>query len=131
MIAVKSGVGISTFYPEKEIIVSVFEGRVKVDVGMEHYKQLYQFHLENSIKGAVIDVSKLYGSFAKLLGFIEESYADVVASGLTCCAYVISDDLIINNLIGKVLKIEASLQLKTAIFKDRKETEEWVNSNSK
>ena len=75
-----------------------------------------------------MDLSQLYGSFAKLLNYYRGAYPIAIESGLTCIAYVISDDIITQNLTVKLEKMGASFNVKTSVFRDSAEAEKWIKS---
>ncbi len=128
MIVIESEAGTSTYYSKEKILISTYKGKFKFDSALKHYQKVFDFHIKNGVKGDVIDISKLFGSFYKLLNFIKDTYPAIAKSGLVCCAYVVDDDIIVNNLLGKVAEIEKPLNLKTAIFKDKEEALTWVKS---
>jgi len=58
-------------------------------------------------------------------------YPSAVKSGLKCQGFVVSEDLIINNLSSKLQGMATSFNLESNVFSDRKKAEEWVKSNTK
>lgn len=131
MIVIESKAGVTTYDPERKIIASTYVGRVKIDDALEHLKSVYAFHLKHNAEGSIVDLRKIHGSFAKLLSYVGDTYQDVIKSGLKCSAYVVSDDLMVNNLLKKIIAIEDPLEHKSAVFENRTEAEQWVIENLK
>lgn len=118
------------FYPEDRLLVSVYNGRSNVELGLEHLKKVVEFYSRNEVKGSVVDISKIYGSFSKGIEFLRHSYYPMaVKSGLTCQAYIIPKDVIVENLSNKIVSLASSFIKKVSLFTDRKIGEEWVKSN--
>ena len=122
---------VTTFYnKEKKILVSVYKGRANIKLAIEHINQFIDtsFHKNNEVLGSIIDVKEVHGSFIKIFEYVKDFYYPVVVNnGLTCQAYVVSEDLIIKNLGLKMQQMASSFKLKSALFFQRKEAEKWVN----
>lgn len=129
MIILQSKIGQSFYYKEDKLLVTVYKGRVNMVAGLLYLNKLNTFYKNNEVKGSVVDVTQVYGSFIKGLPKLGHLYKKFNKRGLTCTAFVVSDDIIINNVVLKLKQITESNKLKTAIFKDRKEAEEWVKAN--
>ncbi len=102
-----------------------------MDIAFEHIKRSVEFYKKTEVKGSIADVSKLYGSFIKIMDFmVEEYYPAAIKSGIRCAAYVVSKDLMNENL-GLKLKQEASkFNINAAVFTSLEKAEKWVRLNS-
>ncbi len=65
------------------------------------------------------------------MDYYRNGFLVAVESGLKYIAYVVSDDIITQNLILKVKDMVVSFHVKVPILKSRKEAEEWLKSNTK
>lgn len=122
---------VTSFYDRvHKIVTSVYVGRVNIELALEHSENLLLFLTTNESKGMVFDVRKLYGSFAKMLDHYKEIYPVTIKNGLRCIAYVISDDIITNNLILKFQEMGTSFNIKTSVFRKFEDAEKWVRENN-
>jgi hypothetical protein len=120
----------TTFFDEEEkILRSVYKGRVKIDLALEHLVHLVNFYKSNKVKGSIADLSQLHGSFARVMSYLVDSYYPAaVKSGLQCQAYVVSEDLMISNLGFKLNDLAATFNIKSEVFIDNNEAEKWIKS---
>ncbi len=115
------------FYPQEKILVSVYKGRSNVELGIKHLEAVIEFYSKNEVKGSIVDITKIYGSFSKGVDFLKQSYYPVaVESGLYCQAYVIPNDIIVETLSNKLVSMALSFIEKARAFTDRDKAEEWV-----
>ena len=126
MIIVQNKLATTTFYEEEKMLVSIYSGRINFELAKAHSDILLDFYRTNKVRGTLIDISKLYGSFAKLMDYYKNGFPVAVGSGLKYIAYVVSDDIITQNLIQKVKDMAVSFELKVSIFKSVKEAEKWL-----
>lgn len=134
MVITKNKLASTSFNESDGILTSVYKGRVKIDLALEHLANVVDFYNSNKVNGSVADLSQLVGSFAKVIDYLVESYyPSAVKSGLKVQAYVVSEDLIIENLGFKLDGLAATFNIKSAVFTNRSKAEEWVkeylNSN--
>lgn len=134
MVVTQNTLASTSFNESERILTSVYKGRVKIDLALEHLANVVDFYNSNKVNGSVADLSQLVGSFAKVIDFLIESYyPSAVKSGLKIQAYVVSEDLIIENLGLRLDNLAASFNIKSAVFTSRSKAEEWVkdylNSN--
>lgn len=130
MIITKNKLVTSYYDGDNKIISSVYAGRVNIELAVEHSENLLVFLVSNEVYGMVFDLRKLYGSFVKMLEYYKGIYPITIKSGLTCIAYVSSDDIITNNLILKFQKMGTSFNVKTAVFDKYEEAKKWVTENN-
>ena len=122
--------GVTYFYAEHKMLVSVYKGLVDIELVIEHLKKLILFYKENDVVCSVVDISGVLGSFAKIMAFLESDYYPVaIKNGLKVQAYVASDDLIIKNLTIRLEMMASMFSIESGVFKTRVEAEEWVKSN--
>jgi len=115
------------FHPEPKILSVVYNGLVEYDLFEEVIEAVNNTAKTNGVHGTLADVSRLRGSFHRLLQYMEEiGFPLLVDHGLRIQAQIISDDIIMKNLISKVNKMLASLGVETRNFEDRKEGFEWL-----
>lgn len=118
------------FNREEKILISEYKGRVKIDLALEHLEQIVNFYTKNEVRGSVADLSKLHGSFAKVTDYLIASYYPAAAkSGLQCQAYVVSKDLIIENLGFRLNGLAVKFNIESIVGTSRIEAEKWVRSN--
>lgn len=117
------------YFSEKKILATVYNGLVEYDLFAEIIKVVNDTAMNNGIHGALADVSKLRGSFHRLLLYMEEiGFPHLVDYGLSVQAQIISDDLMMINLVSKVNEILASLGVNYKTFEDRDEGYNWLLS---
>ena len=115
------------FHPEKKILSVVYNGLVEYDLFEEVIEEVNNLAAKKGVHGTLADVSMLRGSFYRLLEYMEEiGFPLLIDHGLKLQAQIISDDLIMKNLIAKVNEMLASLGVKTKNFENRNEGFEWL-----
>jgi len=130
MIIAQNSLGTTYFHREDKVLISVYKGRIDIEVGLEHLADIVEFYKNNEVIGSVVNIKEMYGSFAKIFEYMKESYYPAaVKSGLRCQGFVVSEDLIINNLSSKLSGMATSFKLKSKVFADRNKAEDWVKSN--
>jgi len=130
MIIAKNALVTTYFNSEEKILLSEYEGRVKIDLALEHLAELVNFYNHNEVRGSVADLSKLHGSFAKVTDYLVTSYYPAASkSGLQCQAYVVSKDLIIENLGFRLNALANKFNIKSIVGTSRDNAEKWVQNN--
>ncbi len=109
------------------MIVSVYKGRVNYDLAAEQAETLLDFYRNNEVEASLVDVSKMYGSFVKLMDYYKEGFPLAVQSGLKRVAYVVSDDIITANQITKMELIASKFNVETRIFKTQELAKDWLD----
>jgi hypothetical protein len=131
MLVAKNSFVVTHFYSAEKLLVSNYSGRSNVELGLEHLSRVVEFYSKNEVRGSVVDISKIFGSFTKGINFMKEHYYPVAQkSGLTCQAFVIPNDVIVETLSNQLVKMASSFIEKVKLFTDRKEAEKWVKLNS-
>lgn len=129
MIIAQNKLATTTFFDEKKKLVSLYKGRVNIDLALEHLANVVEFYHSNSVNGSVADLHKLVGSYAKVMDYLVESYYPAaVKSGLKIQAYVVSQDLINENLGFRLDGLAAKFGILSSVFTSRKEAETWVDN---
>lgn len=129
MIILQNKGGVSSFDKDSKIVTSVYNGRANIKLAKEHLAALMNFYETHEVMGAVVNLSGVYGSFSKLLDYLEEVfYPHVQSHGLKAQAYVVSDDLILRNLGQRLSNIVALQNIKVKVFKDEKGAEKWIRA---
>ncbi len=129
MIILKNKGGVSSFDEGSKIVTSVYKGRASIFLAKEHLRALMEFYNSEEAVGAIVNISGIYGSFSKLLDYLEdEFYPYVQSKGLKAQAYVVSDDLILSNLSKRLSSIVALQNIAVKIFKDEIEAEKWLKT---
>ncbi len=117
MIIAKNKLGTTVYHQEEKILVSVYKGRAITKLALEHLKSIVEFYKTHEVCGSVVNVKEVHGSFAKVFEYMKDSYYPIaVKNGLQCQVYVISEDLIINNLSTKLTGMATLFQLKSEVF---------------
>ncbi|MEN8248768.1 MAG: hypothetical protein ABFS32_07530 [Bacteroidota bacterium] len=115
----------SIFDEEHKILRTKYHGLVNKELYIEHLDKLKT--LENPIIGSIADFRKLRGSYFKHFNFLEEdAFPAVKMKGFKYVAYLISDDLIIENVTHKLVEILRKLNIEAKIFTDPEEAESWL-----
>ena len=118
------------FTLKKKTLVSVYKGRVDIDLALEHLADIVEFYKTTKIYGSVVDLKGLYGSFAKVFEYMANTYYPIaIENGLKSQVYVVSEDLIVNNLGSKLKTMATSFKLKSEVFSEREEAEKWLKEN--
>ena len=129
MVIEQNQIGTTIFDKESEILIEIYSGRVNIELILNHFEKIEQFSELNNIKGSIVDIRRLYGSFVKLLGGIERDYyPKLIKSGLKHQAFVISDDLIIKNLASKAKGIASKFNIQVRTFYSKEEAEKWIDT---
>ena len=133
MIIAKNEQAITFFHKKEKILVSEYKGRANPKLAIEHLKVVSNFYSKNEVKGSIVDVSKVFGSFAKVLDYLgKEGFPNALKGGLCCLCYVVpNDDLIIQNLGDRLKFAASSYSIDVNVVKTREEAEFWVNLNLK
>ncbi len=121
----------SIYDPKSKIIRSTYTGLANNKTN----QILFQEHLDNGIalakaheiRGVLIDIRKLRGSYVRYFDFLEKvGYPTLKKSGFSHEAMVVSDDLIIANVTNRLLEILTRLQVKARVFNDLEEAGKWL-----
>ena len=129
MIIAKNDMGTTYFHKDESLLVSNYIGRVKLDLVVEHLSNIIIFYQNNPgrVKKSVVDISKVLGSFAKVLEFLEKKYyTAAVDNGLKCQAYVASEDLMIKNLSARLEMLASKFNIKSKVFCSLEEAKSWA-----
>ncbi len=126
----KNKMATTVYHVEEKILVSVYKGRVDIELAMEQTEKLLEFYKMNEVKGRIMDIRQLYGSFAKLIEYYKNAFSIAVDSGLSCISYVVSDDLLAQNLILKLETIAHSFKTEAKIFLHQKSYFNFISSSS-
>jgi len=130
MIIIKNEFAISTFEEENRVVRSTFKGRVKLTIAKEHLDELGAFYLVNKVNASIVDITKVYGSFVKLLDYLKTEFLPKTKlSGLKLKAYVVSDDLMVNHLSSKLVEGDQHNSIYSKVFSNLKLAEEWVENS--
>ncbi len=122
----------SVYYPDRQIIRSVYNGVASHarnrQLFYEHLENALQFAKSHPVKGVIIDLRKIVGSFIQVMQRLDEEYYPAMKqySGFTHQAIVVPDDLIIKHLSMKLLDLLAHQQVTGKIFYDYNEAEKWL-----
>ena len=129
MIIAKNNLATTSYDKENKVLVSVYDGRVRISLALEHLANIVEFYKNNEVIGSVVDVKEVHGSFAKVFEYMKESYYPIaIENGLKSQVYVVSEDLIVANLGSKLKGLATSFKLKSEVFSDRAEAEKWLKS---
>ncbi|MCF6351760.1 MAG: hypothetical protein L3J06_02010 [Cyclobacteriaceae bacterium] len=127
MIISQNKLAITYFNKEDKVLVSVYKGRAVVKLALEHLQSIVGFYEKNEVHGSIVYVKGVYGSYSKILGYMKDFYCPVaIKSGLKCQGFVVSEDLIVNNLSLKIKEMATLFNLKSKVFSERREAEAWV-----
>lgn len=127
MIIAQNQLATTTFDLNTKLLISVYKGRVNIDWALEHLAKVVEFYSSNSVNASVADLHQLLGSYAKVLDYLVESYYPAaVKSGLKIQAYVVSQDLINENLGVRLDGLASKFGIKSAVFNNRQQGEAWV-----
>jgi len=127
MLVVKNDQATTEFDPNLKILKSVYIGRYQKELAIGHIKKVMKFYSHNEVKGSLIDISQGYGSFAKLFEFLTTSYYPIAAkSGLSVQVYIVSSDLLSSALGEKLGYLASQFNIKSNLFVDKKEAEQWL-----
>ncbi len=127
MIIAQNKLGTTVYNKNNKMLVSVYKGRITIGLALEHLASIVEFYKNNEVLGSVVDIKEMYGSFAKIFEYMKETYYPVaIKSGLKCQGFVVSEDLIVNNLSSKLKEMATLFNLKSKVFSERDEAEAWI-----
>ena len=110
--------------PDKKLLLSTYKGIFNFEIAKDSYNYLANLY----IVGKIADVRKLNGSFIKLMSEFKEKYPILKERGLKAEAFVVSDDLMINNLISKLSKQLEGIGIDTYVCHTVEEAENWLDN---
>ena len=85
-----------------------------------------KFMHEKYVSGEIFDLSELRGNFRRILNYlVEEYYPEMKTIGMEKSAYIISNDIIINNLVEILTDINKT---KTRAFTEYEKAKTWLTS---
>ncbi len=122
----------SVYYPDKKIIRSAYSGVANHarnrQLFYEHLENALQFAKNHPVKGVIIDLRKIVGSFIQVMQRLDNEIYPTMKkhSGFTHEAIVVPDDLIIKHLSMKLVDLLAHQQVTGKIFYDYSEAEKWL-----
>ncbi|MCF6351759.1 MAG: hypothetical protein L3J06_02005 [Cyclobacteriaceae bacterium] len=125
----QSKVATTVFHVKEKIIISEYVGRVNIELALMHLKEVSRFYSANEVRGSIVDLSKVFGSFAKVLDYLgKEAFPTAKKSGLCCLCYVVKDDLIMENLTNRLKFAVSSHNIEAKVLKSRAEAEYWIKA---
>ncbi len=127
-LVVKTEVGTSSFYPNEKIMVNIYKGRLKMDEALHHLKITGDFYTKNTVLGSVTDLIKVYGSIIKVMSRLNTGYPSLVESGLTCTAFVVTKDIMLEAQAEKLQTLLGNFNIKTKVFFDIESAFDWVKA---
>jgi len=129
MIVVEDKLGITKYLEDKKIIVSAYKGRVDIDMSFDHLAKVIEFYKHNEVRAAIIDLRELYGSFAVVMDYLGKAFYPIaIKSGLKAQAYILKNDLIIENLASKLQMLTKKFNVEARTFYTKEEANQWINS---
>jgi len=124
----KTEVGTSSFYPNEKILVNIYKGRLKIDEALHHLKITRDFYTKNTVHGSITDLSKVYGSIIKVMNHLNANYPAIVESGLTCTAFVVTKDILLEAQTEKLQALLGNFNIRTEVFFDIESAFNWVKT---
>ena len=110
-------------YEEKHaLLFSIHHGIFNLKKAEEGYSNLG----EQKIHYKIADVRRLSGSFMKIMPFFEKNYPRLKSNGLIAEAFIVCEDLILNNLIEKLTSLLTKLGIQTKVFKSKEAAYSWI-----
>ncbi len=125
----QSKMATTVFHVKEKTLVSEYAGRVNIELALIHLKEVSEFYSANEVRGSIVDLSKVFGSFAKVLDYLgKEAFPIAKKSGLCCLCYVVKDDLIMENLTNRLKFAVSSHNIEVNVLKSREEAEFWIKT---
>ncbi len=119
--------GTTVYNKNNKMLVLVYKGRITIGLALEHLASIAEFYKNNKVLGSVVDIKEMYESLAKIFEHMKETYYPIaIKSGLKHRGFVVSEDLIVNNLSLKVKEMGTLFKLKSKVFSERDEAEVWI-----
>lgn len=129
MIVAKDKLGVTKYTEDLKLIESTYKGRVDTEMSAVHLSKVAEFYSKNEIRGAIIDLRGLYGSFVKMMDYLVDTFYPIAQkSGMKAQAFIIRDDLIIKNLADKLKQLTPTFNIKARIFSTPQEAKVWIES---
>ncbi|MEN8248769.1 MAG: hypothetical protein ABFS32_07535 [Bacteroidota bacterium] len=117
----------SYYNPKTKTIHTTFKGIVDLSLMKEHIANVRRLSKEDKVLGTVVDFRQLRGSFVKLIEHLgKEVQPELQARGFNTKAFVITDDLIINNLTQKLTDTFRQQKANVRVFNDIDIANEWL-----
>lgn len=119
----------STYNTDTKTLHTAFKGIVDYNLMIEHIENMMRFSKKNKILAAIVDFSKLRGSFYKIFEKVEkEAYPQFLKSGFNIQAFVVSDDIITANVADRLSEALRKQNGNVEIFSDNESAKEWVQA---
>lgn len=132
MIVAQNKLATTTFDKTRRLLESTYVGRVNIDLALEHLANVVEFYTKNEVQGSIANLSRLIGSYVKVIDYLVESYYPAATkSGLKVQAYVVSKDLINENLGNELDALAKKFGITSVVFTNKEEAEAWVNQQLK
>lgn len=129
MIVAKDKLGVTEYIEDLKLIESTYKGRVDTDLSVVHLSKVAEFYSKNEIRGAVIDLRGLYGSFVKVMEYLVDTFYPIAKkSGMKAQAFVITDDIIIKTMAEKLKDVTPKFNIEARVFSTPKEARSWIDS---
>lgn len=129
MIVAKDKLGVTKYTEDIKLIESTYKGRVDTDMSVAHLSKVAEFYSKNEIRGAIIDLRGLYGSFLKVMEYLVDTFYPIAQkSGMRAQAFVITDDLIIKSMADKLKQVTPTFNIKASVFSTPQEAKVWIES---
>ncbi len=125
----KNKISKTYYYAEKGIIFYEYAGIIDKKATELQIKSVLEFVKDKEVRGVLLDIRKLLGSFLKFIPYLREIYyPTLIARGLYCKTIVVSKDIITNRLSEKLYDLLIELGVKASVYNNISEAEDWLDS---
>ena len=118
----------TTFYEKEKCILIYKTNKLFInkrnDLIRVYLEDVIRLIQDIPVKGEIVDLTGLRGNFKDIIEYLTNDYYPKMKNrGLVKCAYIVTDDLISNNLVEK---IQIRNKTKTKTFQNIDQALKWV-----
>ena len=116
----------SSWYDEQTLILhETYTGLINVKLAIDATTKNLEFCQNNTIKGDLIDLSQMKGTFTAINDYLEKEYFPFfIGKGCVAIAIVYSDDVFTQFAVDDILRRTGSAEMK--VFDDMENATHWI-----
>lgn len=129
MIICQNKLGLTEYIQSGKKVYCTYKGRITYPLAIEHLENILAFYdaEKRDVKGVLIDVKDMYGSYVKLLSYMTKTFYPAISNtSVIAQAIILKDDVIVNHLTKRLILISDLFPIKSRIFFSQNEAENWL-----
>ena len=127
MIVYKDKISTIEYDNEHQNITYLEHGLSNKDLLMGQFKSVLEFSKKETVSSVIVDLRELHGSFKNVFHYLNNTYYPTLKSrGLICKAFIVTDDLINNHLVGILCSNLKNMGIESAVFSNPRAARKWT-----